>query len=40
MRYKYADGNYLIEIEEPQFPVYNLRFLTSKGSYFECKLSQ
>lgn len=38
--YKYADGNYLIEIEEPQYPMYNLNFITSKGSYFECKLSQ
>lgn len=38
--YKYADGNYIIHIEEPQFPVYNLRFSTSKGSFFECKLSQ
>ena len=38
--YKYEDGNYLIQIEEPQFSVYNLRFVTSKGSYFECKLSQ
>ena len=37
--YKYEDGNYLIQIEEAQFPVYNLRFITSKGSYFECELS-
>ena len=38
--YKYDDGNYLIQIEEPQFPVYNLRYVTSKGSFFECQLSQ
>ena len=38
--YKYEDGNYLIQIEEPQFPVYNLRYVTSKGSFFECQLSQ
>jgi hypothetical protein len=38
--YKYEDGNYLIQIEDPHFPVYNLNFITSKGSYFECELSK
>ena len=37
---KYGDGNYLISIEEPKFPVYGLRLVTSKGNTFETHLSQ
>lgn len=36
---KFFDGNYSLVIDEPNFPVYNLKFLTSKGNWFQCELS-
>lgn len=36
---KFFDGNDSVVIDEPNFPVYNLKFLTSKGNWFQCELS-
>ena len=36
---EFSDGNYLSEIDEPNFPIYVLKFYTSRNNCFKCELS-
>lgn len=38
--YKYEDGTYLMKMDNPHFPVFQLQLLTSKGNHFEIEITQ